>query len=111
MEELWRENNIFYNVLCFLITENEKLFDRNDANLYWRTVFHMFSILHHMYIIVIAPTLDIENNPNPEISVLYVYKAAFLTGWNFVSTNLLHCFIAAYYWSARLSHSMMLYSL
>ncbi|XP_050359072.1 androgen-dependent TFPI-regulating protein-like isoform X1 [Nymphalis io] len=83
MEELWRDTNIFYNVLCFLITENEKLFDRSDANLYWRTVFHIFGILHHIYIGITAPSLDIATNPNPDIRILYTFKAAYLTGWNF----------------------------
>ncbi|XP_047541666.1 androgen-dependent TFPI-regulating protein-like [Vanessa atalanta] len=83
MEELWRDTNIFYNVLCFLITENEKLFDRSDSNLYWRTVFHIFGILHHVYIGITAPSLNVANNPNPDIRILYTFKEAYLTGWNF----------------------------
>lgn len=82
---LFRENNIFYNVLCFLITENEKLFDRSDARLYWKTVFHMFSILHHCYVGLFATSLDLGGSLEPEIKCLYTFRSAYLTGWNFVS--------------------------
>ncbi|XP_034838698.1 androgen-dependent TFPI-regulating protein-like isoform X2 [Maniola hyperantus] len=83
MEELWKDSNIFYNVLCFLITENEKLFDRNDAVLYWRTVYHFFGILHHVYIGLFAMGMKIESHPNPDIRVLYTLGPGYLTGWNF----------------------------
>ncbi|XP_041988240.1 androgen-dependent TFPI-regulating protein-like isoform X2 [Aricia agestis] len=83
MEELWRDSNIFYNVLCFLITENEKLFDRSDARLYWRTVFHLLGLLHHGYIGLYAVSLDLLSHPRPEIRNLYTYRSAYLTGWNF----------------------------
>ncbi|CAH0717050.1 unnamed protein product, partial [Brenthis ino] len=84
MEELWKDTNIFYNVLCFLITENEKLFDRSDSNLYWRTVFHIFGILHHTYVGISGTTFGIENSKIPDIRMLYTYRAGYLTGWNFV---------------------------
>ncbi|XP_045528691.1 androgen-dependent TFPI-regulating protein-like isoform X1 [Pieris brassicae] len=80
---LFRENNIFYNVLCFLITENEKLFDRSDARLYWKTVFHIFSILHHCYIGLFANSLHLDQSLVPDIKCLYTYRLAYLTGWNF----------------------------
>ncbi|XP_045782303.1 androgen-dependent TFPI-regulating protein-like isoform X1 [Maniola jurtina] len=83
MEELWKDSNIFYNVLCFLITENEKLFDRSDAVLYWRTVYHLFGILHHVYIGLFAMGLKIETHPNPDIRVLSTLGPGYLTGWNF----------------------------
>lgn len=86
MDEFWKDTNIFYNVLCFLITENEKLFDRSDSNLYWRTVFHIFGLLHHVYVGLFANTLEIESSDIPEIKILYTYRAGYLTGWNFVST-------------------------
>ncbi|XP_068621915.1 androgen-dependent TFPI-regulating protein-like isoform X1 [Battus philenor] len=83
MEEVWKDSNVLYNVLCFLITENEKLFDRSDARLYWKTVFHIFSLLHHFYVSLFAAHLELETNPNVEIRSLYTYRVAYLTGWNF----------------------------
>uniref|UniRef100_A0A2H1W0M4 SFRICE_020070 n=1 Tax=Spodoptera frugiperda TaxID=7108 RepID=A0A2H1W0M4_SPOFR len=84
MEELiWKNSNIFYNVLCFLITENEKLFDRSDAKLYWTTVYHLFGVFHNVYITIFAAGLDIRSSPIIDIDNLYRFKAGYLTGWNF----------------------------
>ncbi|XP_035455823.2 androgen-dependent TFPI-regulating protein isoform X1 [Spodoptera frugiperda] len=85
MEELiWKNSNIFYNVLCFLITENEKLFDRSDAKLYWTTVYHLFGVFHNVYITIFAAGLDIRSSPIIDIDNLYRFKAGYLTGWNFL---------------------------
>ncbi|KAJ8707272.1 hypothetical protein PYW08_011406 [Mythimna loreyi] len=85
MEEfIWKDSNIFYNVLCFLITENEKLFDRSDSKLYWTTVYHMFGVLHNVYISIFAATLDIKPSENTDLDNLYRYKPGYLTGWNFM---------------------------
>ncbi|XP_047038475.1 androgen-induced gene 1 protein-like isoform X1 [Helicoverpa zea] len=85
MEEiLWKDSNIFYNILCFLITENEKLFDRSDSKLYWLTVYHLFGVLHNAYITIFAAGLDIRSSDIVEIDNLYRYRAGYLTGWNFL---------------------------
>ncbi|CAH2056631.1 unnamed protein product, partial [Iphiclides podalirius] len=88
MEELWKDSNILYNILCFLITENEKLFDRSDSRLYWKTVFHAFSIVHHVYISLFSLNLELENHPHVEVQALYTFRAAYLTGWNFAFQTL-----------------------
>ncbi|KAL4710355.1 hypothetical protein ACJJTC_003752 [Scirpophaga incertulas] len=79
----WKDTNIFYNILCFLITENEKVFDRSDAKLYWKTVFHALCLSHHAYVGLFATSLDLVNHPEPEIQQLYAFRAAYLTGWGF----------------------------
>ncbi|CAK1593577.1 unnamed protein product [Parnassius mnemosyne] len=83
MDDLWKDNNNLYKVLCFFITENEKLFDRSDARLYWKTVFHTFSIILHVYITAVASCFELENNPDVEIQSLHTYRAGYITGWNF----------------------------
>ncbi|XP_014364377.2 androgen-dependent TFPI-regulating protein isoform X1 [Papilio machaon] len=90
MEDLWRDSNILYNILCFLITENEKLFDRSDARLYWKTVLHIFSILHHVYVSLFAIKMEskLKNSEDLEIQSLYTYRVAYLTGWNFAFQTL-----------------------
>ncbi|KAL4710372.1 hypothetical protein ACJJTC_003769 [Scirpophaga incertulas] len=80
----WKDTNIFYNILCFLITENEKVFDRSDAKLYWKTVFHALCLSHHAYVGLFATSLDLVNHPKPEVQQLYTFRAAYLTGWEFV---------------------------
>ncbi|XP_063391686.1 androgen-dependent TFPI-regulating protein-like [Cydia fagiglandana] len=82
MDVLWKENNIFYNILCVLITENEKLFDRSDARLYWKTVYHMFLILHHCYVGNMGASLNMDID-HFEIRKLKKFRVAYLTGWNF----------------------------
>ncbi|XP_063370947.1 androgen-dependent TFPI-regulating protein-like isoform X1 [Cydia amplana] len=82
MDVLWKENNIFYNILCVLITENEKLFDRSDARLYWKTVYHMFLILHHGYVANFGASLKLGID-HAEIRKLKKFRVAYLTGWNF----------------------------
>lgn len=84
---LWKDSNIFYNILCFLITENEKLFDRSDAKLYWVTVYHLFGLLHNVYVSLFAASLDIKSSIHVELDNLYRFRAGYLTGWNFVSTH------------------------
>ncbi|CAH0599906.1 unnamed protein product [Chrysodeixis includens] len=85
MEDIFlRDNNIFYNILCFLITENEKLFDRSDSKLYWTTVYHLFGVLHHFYMSVFAAGLELKSSPIVEFDNLYRFRAGYLTGWNFM---------------------------
>lgn len=86
---LFKDHNIFYNVLCFLITENEKLFDRSDAKLYWTTVYHLFGVLHHVYVSIFAASFDLKESDHTDVDNLYSYGAGYLTGWNFVSIIIL----------------------
>ncbi|XP_075988375.1 uncharacterized protein LOC142984556 isoform X1 [Anticarsia gemmatalis] len=87
---LFKDSNIFYNILCFLITENEKLFDRSDAKLYWTTVYHLFGVLHHFYVSLFAAGLDIKSSPHIDLDNLYRFRAGYLTGWNFLFQS---CFL------------------
>lgn len=83
MDILFKDHNIFYNVLCFLITENEKIFDRNDARLYWKTVYHVFSTVHHLYVALFAVGLELDKHDDVAIENLRRFRAGYLTGWNF----------------------------
>lgn len=85
-QTLWTDYNIYYNILCFLITENEKLFDKSDAKLYWTTVVHIFANLHHYYVGLFAANIKLEASEYVDLDNLYKFKFAYLTGWSFVST-------------------------
>ncbi|KAJ2938390.1 hypothetical protein O0L34_g13314 [Tuta absoluta] len=81
---LYKESNVFYNILCFLITENEKLFDRSDAKLYWRTVLHVLALYHYAVVGLFAKDLELglKESQNEELYMLYRFRVAYLTGWN-----------------------------
>ncbi|KOB78954.1 Uncharacterized protein OBRU01_01438 [Operophtera brumata] len=83
MEAVWKDYNIYYNILCFLITENEKLFDKSDAKLYWTTVIHFFASWHHYYVGNFASSIDLKSSNHLHLDNLYRYKLAYLTGWTF----------------------------
>ncbi|XP_026331314.1 androgen-dependent TFPI-regulating protein-like [Hyposmocoma kahamanoa] len=66
-------------------SENEKLFDRSDAKLYWRTVLHTFFIYHHAYVGSYSCGLEnaLKNSGEDKLRTLYTFRIAYLTGWNF----------------------------
>ncbi|XP_026331305.1 androgen-dependent TFPI-regulating protein-like [Hyposmocoma kahamanoa] len=74
------------NPVHLLIWENEKLFDRSDAKLYWRTVLHTIFIYHHAYVGSYTGGLEqyLKNSDEDKLRTLYTFRFAYLTGWNFV---------------------------
>ncbi|XP_052754308.1 androgen-dependent TFPI-regulating protein-like [Galleria mellonella] len=96
MDFLWRDTNIFYKILCFLITENEKLFDKSDAKLYWRTVFHILSIVHHFWIAIFAKNVDVISHSSLKVRDLYTFRFGYFTGWNFGFQTVFLCLALIY---------------